>query len=50
MGLQDMAQNNALQNKGMAIDPNWSAAEKEQYIAAYHAARKKADEKERLGQ
>lgn len=50
MGIQEMAQNNAAQKKGMAIDPNWSAVEREQYIAAYNAAKKKEEEKDRLGQ
>lgn len=50
MGIQEMAQNSAMQNQGMAIDPNWSAAEKEKYIAAYNATKKKQEEKDRLGQ
>lgn len=50
MGIQKQAQNNAMQKQGMTIDPNWSSAEKEKYIAAYNATKKKEEEKDRLGQ
>jgi hypothetical protein len=45
MGIEQQAQNDALQNEGMKNDPKWSAQEKEKYSAAYAAAKKKQDDK-----
>lgn len=47
MGIQEDAQNNAQQNKGMNVDPKWTSAEKEKYIASFNATKKKEDEKDR---
>jgi hypothetical protein len=44
MGIEQNAQNHAMQGKGMAIDPSWSDAEKEKYQGAYAAAKKKREE------
>ncbi len=44
MGIEQNAQNHAMQGAGMKVDPSWSDAEKEKYEGAYAAAKKKADE------
>lgn len=41
--LEQLAQNDAMSNKNMMNDPNWSYAERQQYQAAYKAAKNKAD-------
>lgn len=47
MGIQEQAQQTAQQRQGMIIDPAWSSAEREKYVAAYHTARRKLEEKDR---
>jgi len=39
MDLQMQAQNDAMNNKNMMDDPNWTAAERQKYQAAYTAAK-----------
>ncbi|MBU0799529.1 MAG: hypothetical protein KKA05_00860 [Alphaproteobacteria bacterium] len=48
MGIEQDAQNNAMQKKGMNIDPNWSDAEKEKYMSSYVATQKKEETKDRI--
>lgn len=40
MATQQQGMNDAQQNKGMTIDPNWTSAEKEQYTTGYNSAKK----------
>lgn len=41
MDLQQIAQNDAMANKNMMDDPAWTAQERQQYQAAYTAAKQK---------
>ena len=50
MGIEQDAQNNAMQKKVPNVDPNWSDAEKEKYMSSYAATKKKEEEKDRVGQ
>ncbi len=45
MGIEQQGYNDGIHNSGMKNDPNWSDAEKDKYNAAYHAAKKKGEEK-----
>ena len=41
MPMEQQGMNDAQQNKGMSIDPRWTSAEKEKYVAAYNGAKGK---------
>lgn len=43
MNLEQQALNDAMQNKNMMDDPNWTAIERQQYQAAYTNAKNKTD-------
>lgn len=42
MNIEQQAMNDVMQNKNMMDDPNWSAAERQKYQAAYSSAKQKA--------
>lgn len=44
MDLEEMARNDAMQNKNMCNDPKWSSQERQKYQAAYMNAREKMSE------
>ena len=44
MPMEQQGFNDGASGKGMAIDPNWSAVEREKYIAAYTNGKKKTQE------
>jgi len=46
MNIEEQAQNDAMQNKNMMDDPNWSAAERQKYQAAYSSAKQKSQEQQ----
>jgi len=48
MGIEQDAQNNAMQKKGPNVDPNWTEAEKDKYMSSYSATVKKEEEKDRI--
>lgn len=41
MNIEMLAQNDAMQNKNMADDPNWTVQERQRYQAAYTNAKTK---------
>jgi hypothetical protein len=43
--IEDQAVNDAMANKNMMDDPNWSADERKKYQAAYTNAKNKTDNK-----
>lgn len=43
--LETQAMNDAMSNKNMMDDPNWTAIERQKYQAAYTAAKNKTDNK-----
>lgn len=43
MNLEQQAMNDAMQNKNMMDDPNWTAIDRQKYQAAYTAAKNKTD-------
>ena len=45
MNVETQAQNDAMQNKNMADDPNWTSQERQKYQAAYANAKNKTDNK-----
>lgn len=45
MNLEQQAINDAMSNKNMMDDPNWTAEDRKKYQAAYTNAQKKADNK-----
>ncbi|HTK85352.1 MAG TPA: hypothetical protein VL625_09735 [Patescibacteria group bacterium] len=40
MSMEQQGMNDAQQNKGMNVNPSWTSADKERYVAAYNAAKK----------
>ena len=46
MSIEQQAMNDALQNKNMADDPNWTTQERQKYQATYAHAKQKADEQQ----
>lgn len=44
MNIEQMAQNDALQNKNMSDDPKWSAIERQRYAAAYNGTKQRLTE------
>lgn len=44
MDVEEMARNDATQNKNMGNDPKWSAQERQKYQAAYMNAKEKISE------
>lgn len=40
MPTEQQGMNDAQQNKGMSVNPNWTSVEKEKYIAGYNNAKK----------
>lgn len=47
MDVQQKGQNDAMQNKSMSDDPNWSDVERDKYQAAYNAAKRKQQEEQK---
>lgn len=45
MNLEQQAMNDAMSNKNMMDDPNWTAEDRKKYQAAYTNAQKKTDNK-----
>ncbi len=43
MNIEEQAMNDAMQNKNMNDDPNWTSQERQKYQAAYTSAKEKAD-------
>lgn len=41
MNIEEQALNDAMQNKNMANDPNWTYQERQKYTAAYAGAKQK---------
>ncbi len=46
MNIEEMAMNDASQNKNMSNDPNWTSQERQRYEAAYNSAKQKKQNEE----
>ncbi len=41
MNIEEQAQNDAMSNKNMSNDPNWTQQEREKYAATYNSVKQK---------